>query len=668
MVDDRGADHRNEIDGGSQQGPVLQGRDFFGVNIQTMTSAPVALTQLPPRISGFTARDTELAIMSNLLDSARTPRESVVSAVVGLAGIGKTALAIQAGHAARESGKFKGGVLFIDLHGYDEKPIESTQALEAMLRALGIIPEHIPLSVESRCALYRSELAKIKDPVLVIIDNASSESQIRPLLPSSGPHRVVVTSRQTLGSLDARLVDLTVLDDAESVILLDNALKVARPTDNRISDSLQAAIELARNCGGLPLALQIVAAMLKSDPARSIESLAHDLLAANARLVHLKYDDGGGTHVPSVTAAFELSYRRLSEDVAAVFRFIALNPGPDFSTAAAAALANLPVSESHSVLVILAQANLVERTPGIVDRWQMHDLVRLYAGELGGACTDVKEQEEARDRLLAYYVDISSDALRRVRALDRKVESSVFTGSGEALTWLEVERPNLAAAARVAAATGRESIALRLRGALMTFKRPSVDNLLATLMLSLSTARELKDRQGEGISLGNIGLLLQDAQRFEDAMNALQGAAAIFRETGNRYGEAAALTNLGLVLRELRKLEEAIKVHQVAISIFQEIGKKREAGMALNSLGTTQCEAELIEAATAAFRDSAKIFEDTDDPYRGGVALDNLGLALQRLGRREEATFAYRKAIALFSRAGDRIEEVRTLTNLQEIQ
>ena len=159
----------------------------------------------------------------------------VVSAVAGLAGVGKTTLAVQAGHAARQRGWFGGGVLFIDLHGYDEAPVEPGQALDALLRALGVPAEHIPPGVEERAGLYRSVLAQIAEPVLVIADNASSEAQVRPLLPGAGPHKVVVTSRHTLAGLGARLVDVTVLDDDAAVDLLDGALRAARPGDDRIT-------------------------------------------------------------------------------------------------------------------------------------------------------------------------------------------------------------------------------------------------------------------------------------------------------------------------------------------------------------------------------------------------------------------------------------------------
>jgi hypothetical protein len=190
---------------------TLQGREFY---VAVPVAEPVALLQLPRLAAGFTGRDAELGMMMGLLEPSGAAGAVVVLAVAGPARVGKTPLVVQAGYAARERGWFPGGVLFIDLHGYDETPVEPGQALDALLRALGAAAEYIPPGVEERAGLYRSVLAGISEPVLVIADNASSEAHVRPLLPGMGPHRVVLTSRHTLGGLDARLLDVTVLDDA----------------------------------------------------------------------------------------------------------------------------------------------------------------------------------------------------------------------------------------------------------------------------------------------------------------------------------------------------------------------------------------------------------------------------------------------------------------------
>ena len=403
----------NTVRGGTQFGPVVQARE---VNYPTFVTnqaaaAPVALAQLPAPVAGFTGRDAELAEVTGLLDPAAEAGAGavVVSAMAGLAGVGKTALAIQAAHAALRTGWFPGGVLFLDLHGYDDQAVQPGQALDALLRALGVPAEHIPPGAEERAGLYRSALALVTDPVLVVVDNASAEAQVRPLLPGPGRHRVLVTSRHTLAGLGARLLDVTVLDGPAAVALLEQVLRAARPGDDRISSDPDAAGRLAAVCGGLPLALRITAALLAADPALTAGELADQLADEVGRLAALRYDDGGGTSAPSVAAAFDLSYRHLDEMAARLFRLLAVNPGPDVSTAAAAALTGQPAGATRMVLGQLVRAHLVE--PAGAGRWRMHDLLALYASQLSGTDTGAQEREQARDRLLDYY-------LTRARAAD----------------------------------------------------------------------------------------------------------------------------------------------------------------------------------------------------------------------------------------------------------
>lgn len=492
--------------------------------------------------------------MTELLDPAKAAGTVVVPAVAGLAGVGKTALAVQAGHEARERGWFAGGVLFVDLHGYDEAPVEPAQALDGLLRALGVVAEHIPPDAEARAGLYRSVLTSVSEPVLVIADNASSEAQVRLLLPGPGPHRVLITSRHTLAGLGARLLDVTILDEAAGVALLETALLAARPGDDRVSSDRMAAGRLAKICGGLPLALQIVAALLKADPARGVSDLAEDLAAERGRLETLRYDDGSGAAAPSVAAAFGLSCRRLDETTARVFRVLPVNPGPDISTAAAAVLADLPESEVRGVLGRLARAHLVD---GVAGRWQMHDLLRLYAQQLSDAYADTDGREQARSRLLRYYLDTATAADQRLRAVLGMAVLSRFTSRTAALAWLDAERPNLVAAVTMAADTGSAQIALRLPLILRTYFlwRRRFDDWLATLTVSLTTARQLNDRHGEGDALTNLGVALRRVRRFEEAITAHQDAVAIFQETADRQGEGVALNNLGLALADVRRFE-----------------------------------------------------------------------------------------------------------------
>lgn len=705
LAQNQSADAINAIDGGVQFGPVLQGRDMQ-VTFQLPAVAPLALGQLPLATPGFIGREDELAVLAGLLDPAGTGGPVVVSAVAGLAGVGKTTLAVHAGHAALLQGWFGGGVLFVDLHGYDDQPVEPGQALDGLLRALGVPGEHIPPGTEQRAALYRSKLAQISEPVLVVADSASSEAQVKLLLPGAGPHKVLITSRHTLARLGARLVDVTTLDQADSVALLDAALRAARPGDDRITADPEAAGHLAAMCVGLPLALQITAALLKADPALATTELASEMVDQSRRLERMAYD--GGTSESSVAAAFELSYRGLDEAAATVFRLLPVSPGPDVSTGAAAILAGLPVREARRVLAGLARAHLAEAAVGAGGRWRMHDLVRLYAARLSNTCAAADGREQARDRLLGWYLDMAEAADGHLRALPGMSSPAGFAGQDDALDWLDAERLNLVAVISMAADTDRNEAALRLPLILATYFdwRRRFDDLLATTAISLSTARRLGDRHSEGMALNNLGGALREVGRFEEAITTCQDAATVFREIGDRQREGMALNNLGLALRKAGRFEEAITAQQKDLAICREIGDRhgegssltnlgaalqlvgrledaitnqQEAavilrqtgdrhgeGAALNNLANALQEAERFDEAIMAYQDAAVIHRETGDRHREGLALNNLGLALRKVGRFNEAIMAHEDAAVIYRKTGDRHREGSALENLEK--
>ncbi|MFC9382260.1 regulator, partial [Streptomyces sp. NPDC057020] len=335
--------------------------------------------------------------------------------------MGKTALALTAGHAAIEAGYFDGSV-FIDLHGYDESPVQGGQALEAFLRALGVAYDAVPEAVEERAALYRTELAALASQgrrLLIVADNALSVDQVRLLLPGNGAHRLLVTSRHTLATLNARLLDLGVLGPQAAVALLRHALLTANPTDRRVTKADTALEELASLCGHLPLALHISAALLILEPCQTITELNAELTTAQSRLSFL--DDGER----AVRASFGLSYRRLPPDYAALFRLLALNPGPDIGLGAAAVLADLPLPTVRIVLRSLVQAHLLVC---LNQRWSMHDLVRDYASELAHSVSNppqhtaaegagqeaATEQARLHRRLLEHYATTTVSACARL--------------------------------------------------------------------------------------------------------------------------------------------------------------------------------------------------------------------------------------------------------------
>ena len=653
---------RNTISGGTFNGPVLQGGQFTNPTfVSQAAAAPVAMAQLPALVTCFTGREAELAQMSALLDPSEQAGAVVVSAVAGLAGVGKTTLAIHAAHAAWSSGWFPGGVLFINLHGYDEAPVQPGRALDALLRALGIPGEHIPEGAEQRAVLYRSALAQVSEPLLVVADNASAEAQVRPLIPGPGPHRVIITSRHTLAGLGARLLDVTVLDQAAAIQLLDQAVRAARPDDDRIGGDPAAAGRLAIACGRLPLALQITAALLVADPVLTASELAGEMADEVGRLETLRYDDGSGASAPSAAAAFELSYRQLDEEAARLFRLLPADPGPDVSTEAAAELAGWPAHQARAVLGRLTRAHLVEAA-GVPGRWRMHDLLRLYARQLAGN----DERDQAAGRLLDWYHRHAAAANDHLRALPGESVPEEFTGHDDALGWLDAQRPNMVAAVAMAAAAGRDRAAMHLPLALSKYLswRRRFDDLLTVLTVSRETARCLGDRGGEGMALNNLGLALREVRQFEEAITACQDAAAIYRETGDRGGEGMALNNLGAALLEVRRFEEAITACQDAAAIYRETGDRGGEGMALNNLGAALLEVRRFEEAITACQDAAAIYRETGDRGGEGMALNNLGAALLEVRRFEEAITACQDAAAIYRETGDRHGEAIGLNSL----
>jgi tetratricopeptide (TPR) repeat protein len=654
----------------SQNNGVVQTGDNASTHIHAdqviFRVVPPVLDQLPAAELSFTGRDHELALLAEALDPVAAVGAALVSAVAGIPGVGKTALAVQAGHTARRRGWYPGGILFIDLHGYDDQPIQPGQALDALLRALRVPADDIPPSTDERAALYRSTLAGVGEPILVLADNASSEAQVRPLIPGVGPHRVLLTSRDTLADLPARLVEVTKLGEDAAVVLLDTALRAARPGDDRITADPTGAHLLARSCAGLPLALQICASVLKADPVLGVSELAGELAVESTRLDRLAYDDGSGPASLSVAAAFALSYRRLDVVAARVFRLMSVSPGPDISTAAAVALVDMPSAQTRALLGVLARAHLAEAAPGPPGRWRMHDLLRLYARQLSDQHAEGDGREQATDRVLGYYVEMARAADDHLRALSGTLVPAQFAGRDDALTWLDGERIALTAAVTLAAATGRDQITMRLPSSLtryLSWRRRTAD-YLNMAEISLDAARRLGDRASEAVCLTVVAAALGGVRRFEDAIMACQAAAVIYRETGNRRGQAIALTNLGLALSEVRRFEEAITAHRDAAAIFRETGDRHGQGIELGNLGIALAKVRRFEEAVTACRTAAEIYQEVGDRYGEAIALTNLSATLVEVRRFEEVIAVQEQASVICRETGDRHGEAMGISNV----
>ncbi|RSO09126.1 tetratricopeptide repeat-containing protein [Streptomyces sp. WAC 05379] len=660
---DPAAGASNEISGGVFFHAVIQGRN---ITVQLPQKITPALSGLPTASPTFTGRDIHLdELLEDLAPRAEGQQPVLVSAVAGLAGVGKTELAVQVANRARQRpGWFPGGVLFVDLFGYDaERRLSPEQALDGLLRALGIPGEHIPNSLQDRTRLYRSVLAAFAEQgqrILVVIDNASSAEQSCPLLPTDGTTATLITSRHIL-NVGARLRDLDTLNDAASIELLRQALQQSRgDADTRVADAPAAAAAIARLCAGLPLALRIAAALLADTPRRPLSSLAHALEAEHSRLDRLRREEA------AVRAAFDLSYRLLDDAHARLFRLLPLNPGPDVSTEAATHLVGKDANsiQVEEALQDLARAHLIENGH-VWGRWRLHDLVRLYADEHGRDHADRDQRPNAQSRLYDHYEHMAAVADTHITTRP-SARSSVFPNRDAALEWLDAERDNLLASVTSARVLGKPatSTALALSLARYLDLRHFYDSGISVTTTALAIVRDTGDRHGEGKTLTNLGNVLARVRRFDEALAAQTQAVAIFREIGNRHLEGTALSNLGNILQELRRFEEAIHAKGQAASVFREIGHRSGEGRALSGLGDAFQHVRMFEEAIAAYTQAARAFRETDDRHGEGQNVGSLGIALRQVHRFEEAIDAHTQAIDIVRATGHRHEEGMALSNL----
>jgi tetratricopeptide (TPR) repeat protein len=456
------------------------------------------------------------------------------------------------------------------------------------------------------------------------------------------------------------------LDQAAAVQLLDNVVRTGRPDDDRISGDPAAAGRLAKSCGGLPLALQITAALLVADPMLTAAELAAELADEVRRLETLRYEDGSGVSAPSVAAAFELSYRQLDQDAARLFRLLPAAPGPDVFTQGAAELADWPAGRARAVIGRLARAHLIE-PGGARGRWRMHDLLSLYARQVPEVVPG--EREEAFGRLLAWYLRYARAADAHLRALAGMALPAEFTGRDDALGWLDAERPGLIAAVAMAAAVGRPKEAMLLPlnlGEYLNWRR-RFDDWLAVLAVSRDSAHQLNNKRNEAAALTDLGIALREVRRFDEAIAACQDAAVIYREAGDWHGVGMALNNLGTALTEVRRFDEAINAQQAAAGICRETGDWHGEGMALNNLGLALMEVRRFEEAISAQQAAAGICRKAGDRVSEGRALTGLGGALRKVRRFDEAIGAQQAAAGIFREAGDRYGEGIALTGLGAI-
>ncbi|MEU0675830.1 tetratricopeptide repeat protein [Streptomyces sp. NPDC006172] len=632
-----------------------------------VATAPVP-AQLPMDVRPFTGRDEQLAdLTEQLLDGEGPCRTAavVVSAVSGTAGVGKTALAVHWAHRVRDA--FPEGQLYVDLRGYDpQEPVSAAQALAGFLTALGVPGPQIPLRLDDRAARYRTAVDGRR--LLVVLDNAASAAQVRPLLPGSPACRVLITSRDSLASLvsvhGAHRVVLDALSPAEATALLRT---LAGP---RVDAEPAEAAALAEQCGRLPLALRVAAELVLSRPAEPLAALVAELRDRRRRLDLL---DGDGDPRAAVRAVFSWSYDRLPELPARLFRLLGLHPGPDADVHSVAALAGESADRTRRALDVLAGAHLVGRTgPG---RYGMHDLLRAYAGELSARHDAARERDAALARLLDHCLAASAAAMDLLYPAERHLRPVVDLPSAappplrtaeECRAWLAAVQPTLVALCSRTEEPGPSGHTVRLATTLHRhYERCGhYADALAVHNHALRAARSAGDTRGEADVLVCLGAVHRRLGDYDSAHRCHDTALALCRRIGYRTGEARHLTNVG-VLHELRgQYREAADHHERAVGLFRAAGDAHGEADVLNNLGIVHELLEDYQASIERYRRALDLYRATGHTLGEASALGNLGIVVARLGDHPSAAGYFERALALFRRLGNTGGEAHALSNL----
>ncbi|WP_244177147.1 tetratricopeptide repeat protein [Streptomyces albus] len=662
---------RNDL-GGTVHGPSVQVGAVHG-DIRLL-GAPSGSTspprQLPP-VSRVANRESELRALDRFRERAIRGEGPTAVTISGLGGVGKTALALHWLHGIRST--VPDGQLFAGLGAQSpDGPAHPGTVLGMFLRALGVPAEGVPAETEERLGLYRSLTAGRR--LAVLLDDAVSAAQVRPLLPS-GTCLAVVTSRWRLPglSVDGCLsMGLDPLGADAAVELLASTLG-----DGRVRDEPAEARALAGLCAGLPLAVRVVGARLAARPGRPLRAMVRALSDEHSRLDAMTIEDDH-----SVRAALDLSHRALTGPAARLYRLLALHPGADFGVNAARALSAGPPGEAPAgdILDLLDQlldANLLFGTGE--ERYRLHDLVRLHARGLLETEHEPEDRERALRRLLDHYLASATAAecvldphhrsLPRTYGPGQPVAEDFHGDPRAALDWLEREHGNLMAAIGLARKADVPAVAWQLADAMWPLftRRKHYESWRAAHREGLAAARTCGDRAAQCRMLTSGGLGELDTGGHARALEMFNEAARLFRESGDALGHARTLNYRGLACLGLGRLDEAAGFFRRAAEECPRHGDRRAGGLASLNLADTSLRRGDSEPAVTHASRAHEVLAEEGDPYNAARAGILLGRALTGLGRAEEAGERLRRAVAALRESQAGYELARALEALGEL-
>ena len=624
--------------------------------------------QLPHDVLGFTGREPELAALDSLA-ADRGNAAVVISAIDGIAGIGKTALAVHFAH--RVAVAFPDGQLFVNLRGFDpvQLPLAPGDVLSGFLRGLGADPSQLPADPDELAAMYRSMLSGRR--VLIVLDNAANAEQVRPLLPGMAGCLAIVTSRNRLSGLVARdgaqRLTLDLLTPDAAVALIAHIAGIERAAAD------PAAVgKLAQLCGWLPLALRITADRAATHRHLTMTDLVEELALEHDRLDALSADE----KTTQVRAVFSWSYQALPPGPARAFRLLSLHPGLDISASAAAALLDAAVSETRQLLRTLTGGHLLEETGR--DRYRFHDLVRVYAAE----CAQVSEIESHRAaaarRLLTWYLHTAAAFFRTFNPDNQHVpldppppacRPPAFTTHRQASDWAQGELANLIPVVRLATMVGDDASAWKFPITLLPvlgMHRRSGD-LIPALHSALIATRQLGDRMAEAWILRCYAEVYLEGDS-SPAAEYCQRALAISAEIGDAYGQWAAPYLEGTCYLDLGRFSEALDCFQQALTAARRSSNLRAEGMSLDRLGLVNQELGSFVTAIDLHQKALALLNQTHSRWPQAYAMKHLAHAYRDQGRISDAVDYYQRARTVFSEMGDHWSDARILVDLGQGQ